>query len=294
VPALTYAVMNVISYKAFLYIDATVFAMIAQMKILTTALFAYPVLGRRQSCSQWRALIILTLAVTIITFQRGAKGTGVDVQMSMTFLIGVGLTFVEISLSGWISCYFEKYLKNGALTVWARNLQLAFWSLLLYLVMQLPSIGVHATGSPPASVLGSAQRVISYTLTPLPLILILLGGGGGLLVAFAIKYADAITKSIATTLSLLIVVGGEVVFFKRPFDSVIFMAAIIAIMSTQAYQEAAAPKVETTPALPESKASQKKGTYIPIDQMNDEELGELMATKKREPSDQMATVVGRS
>lgn len=283
VPAITYVAMNTISFYALGYIDATVFSMISQMKILTTALFAVPVLGRSQSCAQWRALTMLTLAVTIITYHRGAsKDGGVTVGHFAAFALGVGLTMIEISLSGWIGCYFEKYLKDGAFSVWGRNLQLSSWSILLYSSMQLPAVfrGFIDSGRSPETggLIGSAFSCLGVLLTPLPLALVFLGGAGGLLVAIAIKHADAVLKSIATACSLLLVIACESVATKTMVDPVVLFASVITILALQSYQDA--PKVEA-PAPPR---------YIQVAQQEgDEERGSPQDGKRAG-----ATVVGRT
>merc|ERR1719422_123785 len=83
---------------------------------------------------------------------------------------------------------------------------------------------------------------LAAVISPVPLLLVILGGGGGLLVAFAIKHADAVLKSMATAFSLVIVVGGEVVFLGAALDPVILMASAVAVLGIQIYQDA--PKMQ--------------------------------------------------
>jgi len=274
VPAITYLIMNMLSFKAIALVDATVFAMIAQLKILSTAGFSFTVLGRRLSAQQWRAIYVLTLAVTIITYQRGAvaacgaKGAGgVGVSVSSSYLLGVCMVLLEISLSGWISAYFEKHLKDGQSSVWGRNLQLSFWSILIYSAIEVYQMVVLAPQVetptlPPDgdlkvliaedemnmhssvfSMLLSALRLWS----PVTIMLVILGGGGGLLVAFAIKHADAVMKSMATSFSLIIVVIAEMLFLGVPADPVVCLACGVALLGLQLYQDA--PKVDQSKSL---------------------------------------------
>jgi len=256
VPALTYLVMNMLSFKAMELVDATVFTMIAQLKIMTTAVFCWCVLGRRLSWPQWRAIILLTLAVSIITYQRGAAASHGDGAASGTanrsaieFLLGVGMTFAEINLSGWISAYFEKYLKNGEFTVWARNLQLAMWSIIVYgmieIIRMLVTIDDQDSAKATPAPRATPEGVHSVLATPLvggwsiiTFALVLLGGGGGILVAFAIKFADAVMKSMSTAFALVVVVTAEIVFLGAPADPVVMLAGGIAIFAMQYYSEA--------------------------------------------------------
>jgi len=264
VPAVTYLIMNLLSFKAIALVDATVFAMIAQLKILSTAGFSLTVLGRRLSTQQWRAIYVLTLAVTMITYQKGSGGASgtAGAALSSSYVLGVCMVLLEITLSGWISAYFEKYLKDGQSSVWGRNLQLSFWSILIYGVIEAcqqtvfalpaqqptlrqgddPQVLVEANQMPGSSaVIGMVWSVLRLW-SPVTIMLVILGGGGGLLVAFAIKHADAVMKSMATAFSLVIVVLAEMMFLGVPADPIVCLAGGVALLGLQGYQDA--PKFE--------------------------------------------------
>ena len=53
--------------------------------------------------------------------------------MFSQYVVGVAAVTIDSALSGFATIYFEKVLKTTALTVWDRNLQLAFWSTLIYI-----------------------------------------------------------------------------------------------------------------------------------------------------------------
>jgi len=90
-----------------------------------------------------------------------------------------------VVLSGFVSIYFEKVLKSKTETysVWDRNFQLAFWSILIY-----TPIMIHDNPRQPFA-----------GWTPMAAVCAAVGGTGGVLVALSIKYADSIMKTIATT-----------------------------------------------------------------------------------------------
>lgn len=273
VPAITYAIMNMISYKALEHIDATVFAMIAQLKTVSTAMFSWPVLGRSQSLPQWRAILVLTFSVSIITYQKGAAGKGVDVHFSSSFAVGVLLTLIEITLSGWINTYFEKQLKDGQFSVWGRNLQLGFWSTFIYIVVltsPMSKISVGAQPALPATFAELEAQLVGVArglLSPVALLLIALGGGGGLLVAFAIKHADAILKSMATAFALVLVVGGEAAFLGATVDPVVALASCLAVLGLQAYQDAPKAHIPTQQPCPDKEAKSPQ----PLNKVKQEE-----------------------
>ena len=51
------------------------------------------------------------------------------------YAIGVGAVGLEAALSGLSNVYFEKVLKTTPLSLWERNVQLATWSLFIYVPM---------------------------------------------------------------------------------------------------------------------------------------------------------------
>ncbi len=55
------------------------------------------------------------------------------------YLFGLAASFGDVVLSGFVSIYFEKVLKSKTETysVWDRNFQLSFWSMLIYTPIML-------------------------------------------------------------------------------------------------------------------------------------------------------------
>mmetsp|Transcript_16917 Transcript_16917/g.20761 ORF Transcript_16917/g.20761 Transcript_16917/m.20761 type:complete len:538 (-) Transcript_16917:550-2163(-) len=62
-----YGTMNVLSFVAIRRIDAAVFTVCAQLKILTTAAFSVLILKRRLTPTKWRALVQLVLGCILVT-----------------------------------------------------------------------------------------------------------------------------------------------------------------------------------------------------------------------------------
>ncbi|PAV77541.1 hypothetical protein WR25_03004 [Diploscapter pachys] len=63
VPALIYTLQNNLYYMALTHLEATTFCIAYQMKIFTTAILMYFLLGKRLSNKQWLALVILVIGV---------------------------------------------------------------------------------------------------------------------------------------------------------------------------------------------------------------------------------------
>jgi UDP-sugar transporter A1/2/3 len=69
IPALLFTIQNNLVYLAISNLDAAVFQVTFQIKILTTAIFMVTILKRSLKFVQWVALIILTTGVAIIQIQ---------------------------------------------------------------------------------------------------------------------------------------------------------------------------------------------------------------------------------
>jgi predicted membrane channel-forming protein YqfA (hemolysin III family) len=81
---------------------------------------------------------------------------------------------------------FEHTLKHGEVGIWTRNVQLSGLTLLVACPVLL------------------TRESLLVGWTTLAVVCVLLNGVGGLLVALALKFADALAKSLATCASLVL------------------------------------------------------------------------------------------
>jgi len=227
VPAVLYLAMNVLSFYAIGRIDASTFSIVAQLKILTTGLFAVAVLGRRLHCRKWRALFTLTCGVVLISEQTRPKGAsasaGAPEVPLVEWLLGMGAVIVEVLMSGFASIYFEKVLKSADETysVWDRNFQLAFWSLAIYLPM-----AIYDNPFDPFAGWSCIAAACAF-----------LGALGGVLVALSIKHTDSVMKTIATTGSIVLTTMLNAGFLDGPFNSAIVIGTLVVITSVFNYSD---------------------------------------------------------
>jgi len=146
VPAVIFLAMNLLSFISLRRISASAFTLIQQSKIIFTAVLSRLILGKSISAQRWRALISLLLAVLIICYETRRQMRAVDCNevapeaphiameaSSADFAAGVAAVAMEAALSGLSNVYFEKVLKSTSLSVWERNIQLASYSLVIYL-----------------------------------------------------------------------------------------------------------------------------------------------------------------
>lgn len=140
---------------------------------------------KRFSSVRVRSLIYLVCSVIVISefaaTHSGPSHVSDDVALS-AFLLGLIAVGSEVTLSGLISVYFQKVLQDDkrSLSAWDRNIQLATFSIILY----FPTF--HGDG-----------YFAGWSLVTL--MVSILGAMGGILVAFSMKYTDAILKALATS-----------------------------------------------------------------------------------------------
>lgn len=223
-----YAAMNLLSFVALRLIDASTFTVVAQLKILTTAVFSYLLLRRRFSLVKVLALFNLVLGAILVCSQSAQSGPNAPVSTSSSFsgkALGMLAVAIEVTLSGFASIYFEKVIKGGnnekVMGVFERNVQLAFYSIPSY------AVGIMLQGGGEVGYGGgwNARGVL----------LSLLGGGGGILVALSVKYADSILKSLATSGSIILATGIGWLWMDGPLNEGMVIGAAIVILAIFQY-----------------------------------------------------------
>mmetsp|Transcript_15204 Transcript_15204/g.20110 ORF Transcript_15204/g.20110 Transcript_15204/m.20110 type:complete len:367 (+) Transcript_15204:101-1201(+) len=236
-----YGTMNVLSFVAIRRIDAAVFTVCAQLKILTTAAFSVLILKRRLTPTKWRALVQLVLGCILVTVpQISHKHTTSEEEeeeeepnseytSSTQFLFGVLAVLLEVSMSGFASIYFEKVIKTAdeKLTVWDRNYQLALHSILLYSIYSFVERNYFTLDPPPYRPLHDFSHV-AWTLA-------FLGGGGGLLVAMTVKVADSIVKTLAVSIAIVTSTLASHFLLGGPLDLPMTIGALIVALAVLNY-----------------------------------------------------------
>jgi len=231
--AVLYGAMNILSFVALRNVSAGPFAVLAQLKILTTAACSSLLLGRRYTPAQWRALLQLTLGVLLFSAPLFEKGGGASAGGNAA--LGTAAVLTEVTLSGFASIYFEKVIKTDpeTLSIWERNLQLAFWSLPVYALFLLQSDAHHALGS---------------HWSPVAIALSCLGAAGGLLVALSIRYGDSVLKTLATAGSIVLSSLLDHCLLTGPLTFVMAVSGAVVILAICNYTFDATPPT-VTPAV---------------------------------------------
>jgi len=235
IPAALYTLQNTLLFTALANLEATMFQVLYQLKVLTTALMMVLVLNVRLTLLRWIALIILFIGVVFTQFQ-GTKVSRASMS-PQNLLTGLSAVITCALSSSFASVYFEKILKHGsASSLWIRNIQLAIFSFMF----AIGSFGYNAHYTDD----GSTQGFFTG-YTTLTCVLIGVQALGGILVALVMKYADNILKGFAT--SVAIIVSGIFSYMFLDFTPTVYfmigaMTVILAVMLYSLPDAPAPPK----------------------------------------------------
>jgi solute carrier family 35 (UDP-sugar transporter), member A1/2/3 len=299
---LLYAVANVIPFYAINIIGAPIFTVVMQLKIFATAGFSSCMLKRLYSPTKWRALILLVVgcilvstpvldtpppspAVSLLVNSTSILSSVSSVSttpsssssypfletfapiLDILFSYGPGLlglcaTLLQATISGFTSVYFEALLKDDDTTIWERNFQLAFYSLVVMMVTVFseqifndPSLSSSPTSTSPSS--SSPLPVQSTEIfshwTYLAVVIAVLQALGGLLVAGTLRYADSVLKCFATAVSIVLTSIIGFFFLGNHVDFIVILGYCVTIISIFNYT------LDATPTSPDTMTSAGQG-----------------------------------
>ncbi|KAK4935661.1 UDP-galactose transporter Gms1 [Elasticomyces elasticus] len=247
IPACLWTLANSLQYVAISNLDAATFHVTYQFKILVTAVLSVMILRRSISVRQWISLVFLMIGVVIVSWPHGAspsfasshharvyvsrstnplrehfKLSGAGTRLAKRSATYEGIAEDELALntpgmdasagllavvgvcvaSGLAGVYFEKVIKESpkATSMWIRNVQLSIYSL-------FPAffVGVIFLDGETVAKYGFFAGYNSVVVAS-----ILVQTVGAVVAAFAIYYADNISKNFALSISMFLL-GASIV-----------------------------------------------------------------------------------
>lgn len=209
--AVCFAVMNSLGMWCSRHVNASLFAIVMQLKVLFTALCSELCLQRSLNCTHRIALALIMVGV-LGTCIHDTSHSSSDVR---TWAVA-GL-IIETFLSGVSNVYTQYLMQTSCL--WRRNVQLATYSILLYAIVRHND--ARCTSRFP---IGTPVAI----LTSNDIVIISLGAIGGLAVAATLRFAGAIEKTIATSSSTVLTIVAEAIIVRQspPLPTMCFMAVV--------------------------------------------------------------------
>ena len=222
VPASAYNLQMSLEYVALANLDAAVFSVLVQTKLLCTAICAAMVLQKKLKYLQVISLVLLTTGVMLCNL----KGSAADDEHAGSQTKGIMATLGIAASSGLASVYTEKVIKGGGNNSRSPKLSeeygLAYTQVQLAL-MSLLTIGLYACAKDSQAI---HEHGLFHNFTTAAFGSVLMSAVGGLIVASVLKYADSILKGYATALSVLLTGMLSQILFGTHLSTVYFMGMI--------------------------------------------------------------------
>ena len=231
VPALLYLTQNNLLFVALKNLPVPVYQVLNQGKLFTTAFFSRLLLDKKISYCQYFSLMMLATGVVIVQ-QSANKDHQNDSSTTNEGNPMVGFLAVLVSCftSGFATVYFEKVLKQKTtaqkqLSVYVRNMQLAFWSILFGAVPIIMSDDLEKVQKD-----GLFQGYTWVVFT-----IIVFQAITGLLVGFVMKYADAVLKGFATSVAVVLATILSIVIFHDNVNMLFLVGSALVILAVRTY-----------------------------------------------------------
>eukprot|EP00978_Attheya_sp_CCMP212_P007284 scaffold16947_cov43-Attheya_sp.AAC.1 len=230
VPAAAYSLQMSLEYVALENIDASVFSVLVQTKLLATASFAVFLMGKTIKKVQVISLVLLTAGVmlcnmknqNVVLSEEEEKGR----MTGMMATLGIALS------SGFASVYTEKVIKAQRNNNVARqNYSLAYMQVQLALV-SLVIIGLYACIKDYDAIVTGG---LFQNFNTGAFLSIFNSAIGGLIVAAVLKFADAVLKGYATAISVILTGVLSMVMFGTRLPINYFMGIINVVCAVLLY-----------------------------------------------------------
>jgi UDP-sugar transporter A1/2/3 len=234
VPASAYNLQMTLEYIALANMDAAMFSVLVQLKLLFTAVFAYAVLGKKLKQIQVISLLLLTVGVMLCNMKVDSKSESAadSTESSSLYWKGVFATFGIAISSGFASVYTEKVIKTQrAVSPVQGRYSLAYTQVQLA-SMSLVTIGIFAG-------IHDFDQILQYGLfhnfNGGAYLTVLNSALGGLIVAGVLKYADSVLKGYATATSVIMTGVMSMVLFGTQLNAVYFLGIVNVVVAVVLY-----------------------------------------------------------
>ena len=229
IPALLFTIQTNLVYVAISNLDAAVFQVTFQIKILTTAIFMVLMLNKSLNRIQWFSLVLLCVGISIIQIQNVNSTKGSDGNP----VLGLFAVVMACILSGLAGVYFEKILKNSKVSIWVRNIQLGIFGSIFALMTAYTTDYYKIQ-----------EKGFFFGYNKIVWTNIVIQASGGLLVALVIKYADNILKGFATSIAIIVSCLASAYLFNTIINFVFTVGTFLVVLSVVLYSYVPQPTIE--------------------------------------------------
>lgn len=241
VPGVVYTLQNNLLFVGYSYLSAVSFQVSYQLKIFTAAIFFRIILKRQLSKTQWFALLLLFIGVSITQISDATKPNVVGNTYTTIWQQALALTSVILACicSGFAGVYFEKLLKSSHKSVAVRNIQLSFYGITAGIATVFLKDGA-----------GVREHGFFYGYDSIVWASIFTQSLGGLLIAATIRYADNILKGFAPSVAIVLTFILSMLFFHYVPTFLFVLGALLVVIATVLYSLCPPPQVIQSTSLP--------------------------------------------
>mmetsp|Transcript_22972 Transcript_22972/g.34239 ORF Transcript_22972/g.34239 Transcript_22972/m.34239 type:complete len:316 (-) Transcript_22972:242-1189(-) len=197
IPALLYAVQNLLTLLAFQRLDGLTYNVLNQSKLIWNAVLVHTFLGENFSTAQIVSLGIVIFTTVLVTFDpnkevsKGTEGT--------SYYLGVIYTLIASAISGTASTVIQYNLQKLKRNSYLMSAELGFYSACFLLVKLIfeGSLGI-----------GDGNRVFEtsffHGFTLVTIIPFISTSAGGIVVGQVTKYVGGVGKAYALVVGLIL------------------------------------------------------------------------------------------
>jgi len=193
VPALLYAINNYLKFAMQLFFKPATVKMLGNLKVLTIAILLKVIMKRSFSVTQWEALVLLILGITVNQLACSTHPTPEDDRVISW--LGYCYTLMSVTIPSAASVYNEQALKsNYETSVHLQNFFTYFYGMVFNLI-GLCTLAI-SNGGHGLSLLSGHNSVT--------LMLVVNNAAQGILSSFFFKFADTILKKYSSTVATIL------------------------------------------------------------------------------------------
>ena len=249
VPATAYNFQMKLEYVALTNLNAAIFSVLVQTKLLCTAIMAYVVLRKQLKYIQIISLVLLTVGVMLCNLS-GSSNTSSSssstMMMDSATLTGVMATLGIAMSSGFASVYTEKVIKanrsvatttttsmaNSNHTSFDRSEYGLAYTQVQLAFMSICTIGLYALWQDLDKIL---EYGLFYQFSFAAWFSVLNSAIGGLIVASVLKYADSVLKGYATAMSVILTGILSMILFNTSLSIIYFLGIVNVVTAVLLY-----------------------------------------------------------
>jgi len=220
-PCVIYAFQNNLIFVVLQYIDAALYQILSNLKIITTAICAVLMLGKTLHRLQWMALVLLAAGEAL-----AENATAKEGGTSSNAFLGTILMCLYATLSGVAGIYTERQLKQNKQPFWVKQMILYFWGTVINLVGMIYNDGGNI-----------ATHGFFYGYNGATWLVVFLLSAGGVLVSAIITKFDNIVKVYVTCLSLFLTSIFSYLLFDFHYNLQFVLSAVVVSISVLVYSD---------------------------------------------------------